>query len=75
MARDQGHDRVGMEALTQALLTSRYRKSRGARVSAWDRHELTDRQVRYAALDAILTLHVYKRLCDTGNGGYSDDGY
>lgn len=70
LARQRGHQRVNMEALTQQLLTSRYQKSHDARTCDWGSDaQLTEEQVRYAALDAILPLYLHKRLTD-GSTGY-----
>jgi hypothetical protein len=38
------------------------KKSKRVALSNWERSTLTDKQIRYAALDAMLGLHIYERL-------------
>lgn len=65
VAREQGRRHLGVKALTQELLTPEYNKSEYARFSDWCIDDwLSEKQVSYAALDAILPLYLHRRLTD-----------
>eukprot|EP00020_Sapocribrum_chincoteaguense_P006571 CAMPEP_0170750294 /NCGR_PEP_ID=MMETSP0437-20130122/10853_1 /TAXON_ID=0 /ORGANISM="Sexangularia sp." /LENGTH=585 /DNA_ID=CAMNT_0011089277 /DNA_START=32 /DNA_END=1790 /DNA_ORIENTATION=+ len=57
---------VGIVLQTAKYLGLFFEKSRGITCSQWSANELTDAQIEYAALDAVLPLMVYERLAKDG---------
>ena len=53
---------VGLAELSKIVMKVTLDKSTPDRLSDWDQKELTDSQVRYAALDAIMLLLIYQEL-------------
>lgn len=80
LARTLGLHNHGLRGLTAVLLG--FRISKGAQVTNWDRKELTNAQVKYAATDAWVSRELYFCLRDlerqstcadaTGNDVVSD---
>ena len=65
MAKDRGvidDARTGLKKLVLLTLNEDMSKDDSVRSSKWSREKLTDEQKMYAALDAIKSLEVYKRL-------------
>ena len=52
----------GLQALVAIVLSERMEKPRNVQLSNWERRTLTDRQVRYAATDAVVGLRLYNAL-------------
>jgi len=63
-ARELGVKNAGLRKLTAIFLNFRISKSQ--QVSNWERPELTERQVRYAATDAWACLAIYRQLQQWG---------
>ena len=61
---------TGLRSLAAILL--RRRVSKGAQTSNWNRLNLTDAQIRYAATDAWISRMIYLRLIELGLTGDSD---
>mmetsp|Transcript_29129 Transcript_29129/g.49666 ORF Transcript_29129/g.49666 Transcript_29129/m.49666 type:complete len:1097 (+) Transcript_29129:786-4076(+) len=53
---------VSLQQLCTLVLRTRIEKDTNIRISNWDNHELTDEQVKYAALDAIASLKIFLKL-------------
>ncbi|KIZ04139.1 hypothetical protein MNEG_3818 [Monoraphidium neglectum] len=62
VARGMGYLRVGVRAMTHSWLDPSYTKSRNVSRSDWEVESLTQRQVRYAALDALNIGWIYRAL-------------
>jgi ribonuclease D len=61
-ARARGIENEGLRGLVALLLKKRLLK--GAKLTNWDRHELTETQLMYAAIDAVVSLRVYEKLME-----------
>jgi len=55
---------VSLQHLCELVLKERLDKATNIRLSSWDQCRLTDDQVRYAALDAIVSLKIFLKLND-----------
>jgi hypothetical protein len=62
VAQGLGYAHLGLARLTQRVLGVTPPKSRTVARSDWERGALTPGQVQYAALDALLTGHVFRGL-------------
>lgn len=62
VAREKSIENFGLRALTAILLGKRL--SKRAKISNWDRHELTPEQITYAACDASVGIEIYHALND-----------
>lgn len=63
-SRKLGIVNTGLRSLAGIFLKIRISKS--SQVSNWNRKELSESQIRYAATDAWVCLQIYKRLHDLG---------
>lgn len=57
VAKSKGIQNFGLRALTAILLNKRL--SKGAKVSNWDKRELSTAQISYAACDAVVGYEIY----------------
>lgn len=62
VAKEQKIKNFGLRALTAICLNKRLSKK--AKVSNWERQELTSEQINYAACDAVVGFEVYEKLLD-----------
>lgn len=62
IAKEKNIENFGLRALTAILLKSRLSKK--AKVSNWQKSELTPAQIAYAASDASVGYEIYHLLCD-----------
>lgn len=62
VAQSLGYHGCGLARLTESVLGVRMPKSRSVSRSDWQRSKLTPAQVQYAALDALITGHVFRGL-------------
>lgn len=60
LARQQGHEKLGLRSLTEELMGMKVSKK--IRTSNWERQELTPAQMSYAAGDAYLGLKLFEIL-------------
>lgn len=63
IVRNYGIEELGLRKISAIVLGKRISKAQ--RLSNWSAKELTDQQIRYAATDAWVCLHIYQTL--TGN--------
>ena len=59
ITRQLGYENRGLRALAGLLLQGRI--SKAAQVTNWEREELTEKQIRYAATDAWISRELYSR--------------
>lgn len=59
-ATKRGFTSLGLRALTAIYLGVRL--SKAAKITNWERPTLTDAQLEYAALDAMVGLQIYKKM-------------
>ena len=64
ITRKLGYKNRGLRALAGLLLQGRI--SKAAQVSNWEREELTEKQILYAATDAWICREIYLRLQKDG---------
>ncbi|XP_057423230.1 uncharacterized protein LOC130717128 [Lotus japonicus] len=57
--------RGGLAGLTEKILGARLNKTR--RNSNWEQRPLTENQLEYAALDAVVLIHIFRHLPDQGH--------
>ncbi|XP_037954752.1 exonuclease 3'-5' domain-containing protein 2-like [Teleopsis dalmanni] len=57
-----GHNVSGLKGLSESILNVQMEKSIEVRCSNWSADSLTDKQIDYAAADAILAVEIYKEL-------------
>mmetsp|Transcript_11126 Transcript_11126/g.23977 ORF Transcript_11126/g.23977 Transcript_11126/m.23977 type:complete len:223 (+) Transcript_11126:211-879(+) len=64
MARQLGHQQVGLAALAEHYLTGglKFKKPRHVTMSNWANRYLDQDQIKYAALDALCTQALYVRM-------------
>ena len=62
MGASLGYHGLGLGALTRQVLGFVPPKCRKVTMSNWEARQLLARQVQYAALDAIITGHIYRGL-------------
>lgn len=60
MAKERGFENVGLRSLTAMVLGQRL--SKAAKVTNWERGDLTEAQIQYAACDAQAGLRIYQQL-------------
>lgn len=60
MAKEKGLENFGLKGMTEELLNATITK--GPKTTNWEAHELTDRQILYAATDAWIGLKLYHKL-------------
>jgi ribonuclease D len=63
VAKRRGLSNFGLKGMTEELLQMTITK--GPKTTNWEAHELTDRQLMYAATDAWIGLMLYKKLQET----------
>lgn len=61
VAKEKKIENFGLRALTAIMLNMRLSKK--AKISNWERKELTPDQVSYAACDAVVGYEIYMKLC------------
>lgn len=59
-----GRKNFSLDFLVNSVFGYRMDKYNDIRLSNWDSHQLTDRQIKYAALDAWVSLELYNTLKD-----------
>jgi ribonuclease D len=60
IAKEKKIEKFGLRALTAILLQKRLSKK--AKISNWERVELTPMQIEYAACDAVVGYEIYQKL-------------
>jgi len=60
--RQKHHQRWSLERLCNHVLKKRLLKDGNTRTGNWERGDLTDKQLRYAAIDAIVGLEIWHAL-------------
>lgn len=60
MAHKQGCEEASLRALTAIYLG--HRLSKGAKLENWAKEDLSEKQLKYAALDAVAGLQIYEKL-------------
>jgi len=60
LAREQGRANLGLKGLTGEVLGAALTK--GPKMTNWERRDLTEEQLRYAATDAWIGLELYRRM-------------
>ncbi|KAL4421525.1 hypothetical protein ABPG75_010816 [Micractinium tetrahymenae] len=66
MARSAGYPKPGLAGTAEALLGLQVPKCKKVSTSNWAQAALTPQQLRYAALDALLSFHIYVVLAAAG---------
>jgi ribonuclease D len=61
VAKEKNIQNFGLRALTAIFLGAKLSKK--AKISNWNRQELTPEQISYAASDAVVGYEIYQRLC------------
>lgn len=61
VAQEKNITNFGLRALTAIVLDKRL--SKNAKISNWERKELTREQISYAACDAVVGYEIYMKLC------------
>jgi ribonuclease D len=62
-AKKKGFTSLGLRAITAIFLGKRL--SKAAKVTNWDRSQLSESQLKYAANDAFAGLHIYREMKDS----------
>jgi ribonuclease D len=60
IAREQGHKEGSLRALCAIYLEARL--SKAAKLTNWERRDLTESQIQYAATDAAVGLMIYEKM-------------
>lgn len=60
LAKAKGLENFGLKGMTEEVLNATITK--GPKTTNWEAHELTDRQILYAATDAWIGLKIYNKL-------------
>jgi len=60
VAKAKGLENMGLKGMTEEVLGATITK--GPKTTNWEAHELTDRQILYAATDAWIGLKIYNKL-------------
>lgn len=63
VAKEKGLENRGLKGMTQEVLQASL--SKGAKMTNWERNDLTPEQLMYAATDAWIGLTIYQKLIAT----------
>lgn len=60
LAKEKGLQNFGLKGMTEEVLKAPL--SKGPKLTNWEAHDLTDKQLMYAATDAWIGLKIYQKL-------------